>query len=197
MLELNSNELDSTTNLKLIYDRLPDSLQRKWRKAANIYRQRSEGREPTLKELCAFISAESQIENDPVYGSNEGTAVNREKSHHIRNAKITSNRSEMQLKSKIPTITTQVEAENNKANHVGTNKTPDVCKVCKKDKHELTDCRVFASKNVKWRRRFTRYGKLCYRCLAELHKQSECPSKDGCKVKNIYLPIEASFSPAC
>lgn len=190
MRELNSKELDCTTNLKLIYDRLPDSLQRKWRKEASFYREKTKGKEPTLKELCAFISAESQIENDPVYGANESLTFIREKpAHYARNPKTTPNKSAMQTKTKIPTFTTQVEGENNMTSHVRTDKTPDACKVCKKEKHELTDCAVFASKNLKWRRRFARYGKLCYRCLAGQHKQSECPLKEGCKVKNCTFPL--------
>lgn len=188
MLELNSNELDCTTNLKLIYDRLPDPLQRKWRKEASLYRQRSGGREPTLKELCAFITAESQIENDPVYGSHEGTTISRERLPHVRNPKVPGNKAEMYQRARIPTFTTQVETQS-KENHPRANKISDSCKVCKKDKHDLADCAIFATKNVKWRRRFARYGKLCYRCLAGLHKQSECPSKDGCKVKNCNFPL--------
>ena len=33
-----------------------------------LYRERSGGREPDFKELSKFITAQSQIENDPVYG---------------------------------------------------------------------------------------------------------------------------------
>ena len=33
-----------------------------------LYRERSGGRELDLKELSKFITAQSQIENDPVYG---------------------------------------------------------------------------------------------------------------------------------
>ena len=51
-----------------IYERLPGHLQGKWRKTAMLYRERSGGREPDFKELSKFITAQSQIENDPVYG---------------------------------------------------------------------------------------------------------------------------------
>ncbi|PFX30400.1 hypothetical protein AWC38_SpisGene4851 [Stylophora pistillata] len=68
MIELNSNELDCSTNLQQIYDRLPDPLPTKWRRSANSYRDKTGGREPSLKELSAVITAESQTENDPVYG---------------------------------------------------------------------------------------------------------------------------------
>ena len=68
MIELKSNELDCTTNMRQIFDRLPDPLQAKWRKSAKLYREKTGGKEPTLKELSAFITGESQTENDPVYG---------------------------------------------------------------------------------------------------------------------------------
>ena len=68
MSELQSCELDCTTNLRHIYDRLPGHLQGKWRKTAMSYREKSGGREPDLKELSKVITAQSQIENDPVYG---------------------------------------------------------------------------------------------------------------------------------
>ena len=77
MIELNSNELDCTTNLRQIYDHLPDPLQTKWRRSVKLYRVKTGGKEPSLKELSAFITAESQTENDPVYGrsSNPTTRV--------------------------------------------------------------------------------------------------------------------------
>ena len=68
MIELQSNELDCTTNLPQIFDRLPDRLQAKWRKSVKLYRERTGGNKPSLKELSAFITGESQTENDPVYG---------------------------------------------------------------------------------------------------------------------------------
>ena len=67
MSELRSCELDCTTNLRHICERLPGHLQGKWRKTAMLYRERSGGREPDLKELSKFITARSQIENDQVY----------------------------------------------------------------------------------------------------------------------------------
>ena len=68
MTELQSCELECTTNLRHIYDRLPGHLQGKWRKTAMSYREWSGGREPDLRELFKFITAQCQIENDTVYG---------------------------------------------------------------------------------------------------------------------------------
>lgn len=68
MIELQSNELDCTTNMRQIFYRLRDPLQAKWRKSAKLYRERTGGKEPALKELSEFITGESQTENDVVYG---------------------------------------------------------------------------------------------------------------------------------
>ena len=68
MSELRSRELDCITTLRHFYDRLPAHLQGKWRKTAMLYRERTGGRQPDLKELSKFITTQSQIENDPVYG---------------------------------------------------------------------------------------------------------------------------------
>lgn len=68
MIELQSNELDCTATLQQIFDHLPDPLQAKWRKSVKLYRDMTGGRELKLKELSAFITAELQTENDPVYG---------------------------------------------------------------------------------------------------------------------------------
>ena len=57
MIELGSSELDCTTNLRHIYDHLPDPLQAKSSKAKS-YRERTNGKEPTLMELSRFITAE-------------------------------------------------------------------------------------------------------------------------------------------
>ena len=68
-IELKSNDLDCTTNLRQIYDRLPDPLLTKWKRSAKLYHDKIAGREPTLKEMSEFITAEPQTENDPVYGT--------------------------------------------------------------------------------------------------------------------------------
>ena len=54
MSELRLCELHRTTNLIHIYERLPGHLQGKWSKTAMLYRERSGGREPDLKELSKF-----------------------------------------------------------------------------------------------------------------------------------------------
>ena len=58
MSELQSNELDCTTNMRQIFDCLPDTSSAKWRKSDKLYCKNPGGKEPTLKELSAFITGE-------------------------------------------------------------------------------------------------------------------------------------------
>ena len=181
MIELQSGELDCTTNLKQIYDRLPDHLQSKWRKTARLYRDRNGGREPTLSELSRFISTESLTENDPVYGKHGSTIKCKGD-----NLKKPAFRPRTANSASIATLTTDV----NKRNEV-TRKAPDVgevCKVCKRP-HKIPKCSVFLSKSVSWRRWFAKFNTLCYRCLSSSHLQRECPERNGCTEKDCTHPL--------
>ena len=153
MIELQSNELDCTTNMRQIFDCLPDPLQAKWRKSAKLHRERTGGKEPTLKELSAFITGESQTENDPVYGrSNTPTARvgsgNRSKKQPFM----------LKPASGMPITTMSAEvaiadASNNQGTGevlpveddpvAGSGRTRvETCKVCK-GKHGISRCSVF------------------------------------------------------
>ena len=140
MIELQSGELDCTTNLKQIYDRLPDHLQSKWRKTARLYRDRNGGREPTLSELSHFISTESLTENDPVYGKHDSTVKSKGD-----NLKKPAFRPRTANSASIATLATDVNNQTEvtrKALHVG-----EVCKVCKRP-HKIPKCSVFLTKSV-------------------------------------------------
>ena len=161
LTELESNELDCTTNLRQIYDRLPDPLQRKWRKSAKLYRERACGREPTLKELTKFITEEAQVENNPVYGRvNDGS-----RSHNNYNFKKTSPNLRA-AGSKIITLATEVWAGKSVVgpelgDFPAVGKHPDgTCMVCKEGVHRVSRCAAFSSKNLNWRRTFARQNKL-------------------------------------
>ncbi|XP_067022151.1 uncharacterized protein [Acropora muricata] len=196
MTELQSCELDCTTNLRHIYDRLPGHLQGKWRKAAMSYRERSGGREPDLKELSKFVTAQSQIENDPVYGR-KGESQTR-----FSVSKNTNKRApEERASPTIPTLATEVQTRENRGNQEARKSvTPreqgrngssrnqgEYCKVCK-GAHVILNCSVFLSKSVGWRRRFARFKALCYRCLSHTHLQKNCPEKTGCTEKDCTRP---------
>ena len=162
MIELQSNELDCTTNLRQIFDRPPDPLPAKWRKSVKLYCERIGGKEPTLKGLSAFTTGESQTENDPVYGRS-----------HNPTTRVSSGNSSKKLPfmskpangTPITTMTTEVLAEDAGANQGTGEVLPanegqsvrsgsgqgETCKVCK-GKHRISSYPVFPTKNLSWRR---------------------------------------------
>ena len=180
MKELNSSELDCTTNLKQIYDRLPDYLQTKWRKSARMFRDKTGGRDPTLKDFSYFISTESLTENDPVYRSNS-TPVKVKAAISKKSAFQPRFRDTM----RVTTLATDVSKP--KPTELKYSSIKDICKVCK-GSHEIYKCPVFLAKNVNWRRRFSKFNALCYRCLSPSHLQRECPEREGCTVQDCAHP---------
>ncbi|XP_067045500.1 uncharacterized protein [Acropora muricata] len=181
MEELNSSELDCTTNLKQIYDRLPDYLQAKWRKSVRMFRDKTGGREPTLKDFSYFISTESLAENDPVYRRSNSTPV--------KVKADTSKKFAFQPRftdsMRVTTLATDVGKP--KPTDLKYSSIKDMCKVCK-GSHEIRKCPVFLPKSVNWRRRFSKFNALCYRCLSPSHLQRECPEKEGCTVQDCAHP---------
>ena len=181
MEELNSSELDCTTNVKQMYDRLPDYLQAKWRKSVRMFRDKTGGREPTLKDFSYFISTESLAENDPVYRRSNSTPVKVKADASKKFAFQPRFTDSM----RVTTLATDVSKP--KPTDLKYSSIKDMCKVCK-GSHETRKCPVFLAKSVNWRRRFSKFNALCYRCLSPSHLQRECPEKEGCTVEDCAHP---------
>ena len=60
-------------------------------------------------------------------------------------------------------------------------------KVCK-GAHAISECSVFLSKGLGWRKRFARFKSLCYRCLSHTHLQRNFPEKTSCTEKDCARP---------
>ena len=144
MEELNSSELDCNTNLKQIYDRLPDYLQAKWRKSVRTFRDKTGGREPNLKDFSYFISTESLAENDPVYRRSNSTPVKVKADTSKKFAFQPRFTDSMRL----TTLATDVGKP--KPTDLKYSSIKDMCKVCK-GSHEIRKCPVFLAKSVNWR----------------------------------------------
>ena len=125
MKELNSCELDCNTNLKQIYDRLPDHLQAKWRKSTRMFRDITGGRGPTLKDFSYFISIESLTENDPVYSRSNSTPLKVKAGISMKSAFHPRFTDSMRL----TTLATDVSEPKPTELKYSSNK--DTCKVCK------------------------------------------------------------------
>ena len=144
MKELDSCELDCTTNLKQIYDHIPDHLQAKWRKSARMFRHNTGGREPTLKDFSYFISTESLTENDRVYRRSDSIPAKVKADISKKSAFQPTFTDSMQ----VTTLATDVSKP--KPTGLKYSSIKDTCKVCK-GSHEIHKCPVFLAKNVNWR----------------------------------------------
>ena len=152
--------------------------------------ERTGGKEPTLKELSAFITGESETENDPVYGRSSTLTArvgsgNRSKKQPFMLKPATG--------TPITTIKTEVAVADASTNQgtgevapveddqvVGSSRSrEEACKVCK-GKHRISRCSVFLTKSLSWRRWFARLNALCYRVLSTSHVRKRCPEKKGC-----------------
>ena len=168
MSELKSSELDCTTNLKYIYDRLPESLQRRWRKLAKAHREKTGGKEPTLVTMTNFIREESEVENDPVYN------------RVVRDSKdIKPSKQSATSFNRVSTLATDIST----LNLDETASQAKNCKICEVYRHQVSKCPVFLVKSVNWRRRAVRENRLCYRCLSDDHLKNNCPEREGCTEK--------------
>ena len=183
MDELNSTELRCTTNMKHVYDRLPDTLQAKWRRIVKLHRERNAGCEPTLHDLSRFISEESQSENDPVYGRKIDT---RNKTYNqARSRPVPAPRT------RIPTLATSFELMKigeSEPQQENQSNTKGICSLCHEGSHALDYCSVFLSKSASWRRKFAKSELLCYLCLSNTHVRKDCMSKVNCNAKGCKSP---------
>ena len=80
----------------------------KWRKSAKQYREKTGGGEPTLKELLEFITAESQTENDPVYGRPSTLVIRANTGRNFKKLLPTSGQSG---ETHIPTLSTEIKTK--------------------------------------------------------------------------------------
>ena len=185
MEELNSSEFDCTTNLKQIYDRLPDYLQAKWRKSVRMFRDKTGGREPTLKDFSYFISTESLAENDPVYRRSNSTPV--------KVKADTSKKFAFQPRftdsMRVTTLATDVGKP--KPTDLKYFSIKDMCKVCK-GSHEIRKCPVFLAKSVNWRRRFSKFNALSLSLSFSFTKG--VPRKGRLHCGGLCSPIKSPFT---
>ena len=207
MIELISSELHCSTNPSQIYDRLSDPLETKWKRSAKLYRDKTGVREPTLNEISAFIIAESQTENDLVYGRPScptprvGNGARRRKP--FWNPKgppappVTALTTQVQTEGILISgqQSNEVKAKRGGQNVKDGSVQREICKVCK-GKHSVAKCGVFSMESLNWRRQFARSNALCYCYLSTSHLRRRCPVKNGFK-ESFSRPGKPTFCVAC
>jgi len=152
---------DCRENRKLLR-KLPDWVVRKWSKVVI----QTVGRYPSFAEFSKFVKSESDMANHPI------TTMYEEKKPFRSH------------KEKARCLSTDIKEEpkqRDKTNVGGVkDHTPKPCILCSSTEHPLGKCPCFLKKSLEERKKFVREKRLCFGCLKQGHKSSECQRKHRC-----------------
>ena len=158
-----NNELDHPKTMIRLLEKVPYSLQDRWRRRMDGLTER-EGRRARFSDLVAFIEEESRIASDPTFGRQVFTrraATPREQ----RSEKV-KERSE-----KVKCYAASGDALTEKA----------PCLFCR-GIHALDTCSEFAGSPLSARQNFVRRNDLCFSCLKPGHRSRWCKERLTCAV---------------
>lgn len=144
------NILEHTENLRQILKKLPVYMHDRWRRIVQKLHQN--GKVVKFSNLVDFVESEAMKLNDPVWGRNALSSVQRRE----------------QRKPNVMTAATNA-CEGLK------------CWGCD-GSHRIKECPKFKESNLTERRSLLRGKKLCFNCLGKGHWSSGCPSKFTCAV---------------
>ena len=166
------HEINASSNVKRVVDRLPMHMQIEWVKKVPKIRDETK-LNPTLEHVMDLIENQLKIMNDPQYGH-----ILTAKRKPLDNKSSKCNDPSMSSKTKSPpsnhisTLATNLEASN-------------ACPCCK-GKHLLINCDLFAKKTPEERWEIVKVSRLCHLCLASGHMKAQCKSTTICRCKSIY-----------
>ena len=148
-------ELAPQQILASIIGKLPEFLQRRWRREV-VHIQGRQGRMISYSDVVKFTEGAAEEMNLPGYVTSKAAANpggNRRDDRRDRGG--------------IKSFAVETDSS-------------DVCVVCGED-HRVGRCEKFQSKSVGERRALARQYELCYNCLGVRHKQRDCKSKFKCR----------------
>ena len=133
--------------------KLPDWMIRLWARKVKDTRKATD-RYPDFKTFVDFVTDHADVEDEPLMKLSK--AGNRQQS-------------DGKPKSTPGSIKTLSTA------------TKDGCKCCQKSNHETSDCFVLGKKSYSEKTEFVAKHRLCYSCLSEGHKSSDCKNRSTCR----------------
>ena len=177
-----SSKMENPDNMRKIIDRLPPSLQIKWRENADRILN-VEGREIRIEDISDFVEQKSRSLSNPVFGKlpfleKENTGP-RERKSKARNDKPGAKRlslatiSERNVESQEPAVSLSSVNEPASADFT------KCCLFCH-GSHHLTDCSDFAKVSNQDRVDFVMKKRLCFACLRAGHQSRGCNKKKPC-----------------
>ena len=144
------NILEHTENLRQILKKLPVYMHDRWRTV--VQKLNKNGKMAKFSNLVEFVESEAKKLNDPVWGRNALSCLQRRE----------------QKKTKVMTAAANA-SEGLK------------CWGCD-GSHRIKECPKLKESNLTERRSLVRTKKLCFNCLAKGHLSTGCPSKSSCAV---------------
>ena len=159
--------LDFPSSLRLIVSKLPIYLQDRWARCADaiIHQERVA---VTFDRLVTFLEREIRIKLNPLFGK-AAIADHTKKTDKSKGAASQAKKSIMSA----ATIT--------KPDKVVVSSSQSLCTFCEFP-HSFVDCRRFRKILHKDKLAFLLKHRLCFNCLQEGHRRSECIKKASCSV---------------
>lgn len=172
------DELDVTSNLKLIVSKLPYKLRERWRTTAYEAFQKTNTR-ARFKHLVDFIETQSNILLHPVFGDIKEPTPTK---------KLISNFGTPKRGSSFVTTIKAAEESNTKLRAVKEQQQFDnhfvisaLCSFCQ-GKHALVDCLRLKSEPQEKKVEFLKKNGYCFGCLKKGHMNKECKRRLDCQI---------------
>ncbi|XP_028394495.1 uncharacterized protein LOC114518689 [Dendronephthya gigantea] len=126
----------------------------------------------TLEELVDFVNSCADAANDPVYGKEALTT---------KPSDSKEKRQEGWKRSSFSTNVSGMGGEQTIDDGAGSLSNKEFCLSCKKNGHDLDDCRLFLKKPIEERKLMLRENRLCFGCYGNDHLVKGCQNRKRCK----------------
>lgn len=177
-------DLDNTTNIKLLVSKLPYKLKETWRKFACDLQEKNKTR-VKFKDFVDFISKQAKYMVHPLYGNIKDS--NAFETVHQRSKTRTPDPSKSKKVFSTAVVSSTVENKDNvstptqKWSYTPVDANAKPCAYCKGEHHSLSICRKLKAKSHKEKIDFLRRRDLCFACLKHGHMSNSCKEKASCQ----------------
>ena len=187
------DEIDTRRSMVKIVERLPQSLQGRWRKSV-VKTLEATGRYPPIAKLTQFVSEAAREATDPVFGVSE--IKPKDSRRDLRRSGRSSTGSSFGVQGHEDQQNLESRSNVNDTKFKNTETTPRVCRLCKGD-HVLSVCSRFKAMSPGERLSFDCGKKLCFCCFDGRHVVRQCKAGvicgvEGCTAKHSKL-LHQSF----
>ena len=165
------NELNHTTNLQILMQKLPYRLRGAWRSKVYDIESRGQDHQVTFHDFVEFTDRNAKIMMNPVFGG-------------IQSSTHGENRTRGMTKSKAKPIRSFATSTEQKKTSTYSGKSTNTrnCEYCKGTSHNLETCFKLAKLSNDEKLKFVRQLGMCFACLKkENHISKNCKNKLVCK----------------